>query len=299
MKYKREIKVAVLAIVCGFLLIYGLHFLKGVNLFSPTKHYWGEFADISGLTEQAPVRVRGYKVGQVDKITYDFTKESAFRVLVSVDKHILVPQGSEMVLVADGLLGGKAIEVRVPVGMAEAVYGEGDTLPTSVELSLVETLEQGVLAKLDSVMGEIDLLVKNVNGQLEGDHLKTALANVDRISRDLTVSANDIRRLTHNDMPGIVRNADTVVATLKNVSANIREVDLQATVHRADSVIERVQTIVSSKDGTVGLLLNDKGLYTHIDSTVVSVDSLVSDLKANPKRYVHFSLFGPKEKKKK
>ena len=94
MKHIREMKVAVLAIVCLFLLYFGFSFLKGVNIFSPVHSYVGLFAKVDGLTEQAPVYVRGYKVGQVDAIRFDFTREVAFAVEISLDKHILLPKGS-------------------------------------------------------------------------------------------------------------------------------------------------------------------------------------------------------------
>lgn len=299
MKHLREIKVAVLAIVCGFLLYFGMYFLRGVNLFSPVRTYVGVFERLNGLTEQAPVYVRGYNIGQVSRIEYDFTRRNAFSVSVSIDRHISLPEGSEMVLVADGLLGGKAIEVVIPFTEGQpAVTLAPDTLPTRIEQGLVESLETGLLAHLDSVLLRVDSVVASVGQQLEGDHISHTLTHLDRITADLTVSATDIRQLTHQRLPRIADSAAVAIDNVNAVLANVREADIASVVTKADTAIGQLQQAIISKEGTLGLLLYDKSIYCHLDSAVVSVDRLVSDLKENPKRYVHFSLFGAKDKKK-
>lgn len=299
MKHVREIKVALLAIVCGFLLYFGMYFLRGMNIFSPTRTYVGVFERINGLTEQAPVFVRGYNVGQVNRIEYDFSRRNAFHVSVAIDRHISVPEGAEMVLVADGIMGGKAIELIIPVSEGQAMALASDTLPTRVEKGLVETLETGLLAHLDSVLLRVDSVVANVEQQLEGDHINHTLTHLDRITEDLTVSATDIRQLTHQRLPRIADSAAVAIDNANAVLANVREADIAGVVTRADTAIGQLQQAINSKEGTLGLLLHDKSIYYHLDSAVVSVDQLVSDLKENPKRYVHFSLFGAKEKKQK
>lgn len=300
MKHAREIKVALLAILCGFLLYFGMYFLRGVNIFSPTRSYTGVFERVNGLTEQAPVYVRGYNVGQVSRIDYDFTRSDAFRVSVTIDKHISLPEGSEMVLVADGLMGGKAIEIIIPVTEGrEAVTLASDTLPTRIEPGLVESLQTGLIARLDSVLLRVDSVVATVEQQLEGDHIGHTLSNLDRITQDLTVSAGDIRQLTHQRLPRIADSATVVIDNANAILANVRQADIAGVVQKADTTIGQLQQALNSKESTVGLLLHDPSIYNHLDSAVVSVNQLVTDLKENPKRYVHFSLFGAKDKKEK
>lgn len=299
MKNIREIKVAILAVVCGCILFFGFHFLKGVNIFSSSIQYVGQYDNVGGLTEQAPVLIKGYKVGLVDKIVYDFSSEKAFTVYISIDKNIRLTEGTEMVLTDNGLLGGKAICLTLSDRQDGAVYAKGDTLPTRIELGLVESLQEGLLKKLDQAVADVDSLVNEVNGQLAGNHIQNTLAQVDQITSDLTTSARDIKHVTHDQLPPLMGKVDGMVDNIDAVAENLKEADLKATVARVDRVVDSLNTIINSKEGTLGLLLNDKNLYQHIDSTVVSVDSLVTDLKANPKRYVHFSLFGRKEKKKK
>ncbi len=301
MKYAREIKVGVLAAVCLFLLFFGFNFLKGVNIFSPTNSFHGTYYNLHGLEEQAAVYIRGHKVGQVDAIHYDFARDSAFTIDISIRKDIALPQGTRMALIADGLLGGMAIELQMPSPITndQSPIAHGAFLPTTYVLGLMESLQGELLAHVDQAVQGVDSLIAELHGQVEGDHLKSALTNVDRVSGDLTVVSSDLKKLMNNQVPRIVNNADTVVANLNTVIADIKEADLKSTVARVDKTVDNVNGLVSdvrSQEGTLGQLIYNKSLYNHIDATVVSADSLLTDLKAHPKRYVQFSLFGKKEK---
>lgn len=304
MKYAREIKVGLLATTCLFLLFFGFNFLKGVNIFSPTNSYHGVYYNLHGLEEQAAVSIRGHKVGQVDAIRYDFTKDSAFTVDISIHTDIDLPQGTRMALVADGLLGGMAIELILPESDENAVQpsdfiAHGAYIPTMYVPGLMESVQGELIAKIASAVQNIDSLVAQVKIQLEGDHLKASLANVDRISTDLTGVSAELKRLMATRVPSIVNNADTAVANFNIIVADLKDANLKATVARVDTAVNGVNTLladVRSGEGTLGQLMYNKSLYNHIDAAVLSADSLLTDLKAHPKRYVHFSVFGKKEK---
>jgi len=300
MKYTREIKVAVLVIICGFLVYFGMNFLKGVNIFSQENQYVGIFTRVDGLTEQAPVFVRGYKVGQVDGIVYDFSKSDAFAVTFSVHKNILLTAHSEVHLVDNGLMGGKALEVMIPECTAEKepVYQDGDTIPSLIVPGLMASVQDSLLGKLSEAMQNIDELIMKINAQVNDTSLQNTLDNVEQISNDLASSARDIKKVTGNQLPGMMQKADTILANAQVIAQDVKNANISATIARVNQTVDTVQTILATKKGTLGLLLNDKNLYQHIDSTVVSVDSLVNDLKNHPKKYVHFSLFGGKDKKK-
>lgn len=304
MKYAREIKVGLLATTCLFLLFFGFNFLKGVNIFSPTNSYHGVYYNLHGLEEQAAVSIRGHKVGQVDAIRYDFTKDSAFTVDISIHTDIDLPQGTRMALVADGLLGGMAIELILPESNENAVQpsdfiAHGAYIPTMYVPGLMESVQGELIAKIASAVQNIDSLVAQVKIQLEGDHLKASLANVDRISTDLTGVSAELKRLMATRVPSIVNNADTAVANFNIIVADLKDANLKATVARVDTTVNGVNTLladVRSGEGTLGQLMYNKSLYNHIDAAVLSADSLLTDLKAHPKRYVHFSVFGKKDK---
>lgn len=310
MKYAREIKVGALAAVCLFLLFFGFNFLKGKNIFSPTNSYHGRYEHLHGLEEQAPVYIRGHKVGQVDRIHYDFTQDSAFTIDISINKDIALAQGTRMALVSDGLLGGMAVELQLAnssLGTGDASLNEaahsniqkGSFLPTAFVPGLMESLQGELLAHVDEAVQEVDSLVASLRSQLEGDHLKATLTNVDRISGDLTGVSLKLKGMMQHEVPSIVHNADTAIANLNSIVSDLKQADLAATVARVDTAVDNVNGLIAdvrSQDGTLGQLIYNKSLYNHIDATVVSADSLLVDLKAHPKRYVHFSLFGKKDK---
>jgi len=301
MKHVREIKVAVLVIVCAGLLYFGLYFLKGVNIFTQENQYIGVFDNVAGLKEQAPVYVRGYKVGQVDRIQYDFTKTQAFTVTVSLHHDILLYEPAQMRLCDDGLLGGKAIEVVVPPISIHSsrLYASGDTLPAVVVPGLITSLQDGLFTKVDNAIANIDEMIAKINSQIGDSTLKHTLHNVEQASNELSASAHDIKEVTQQQLPNMMSNADSMITDAKLVVRELKEAELSTTIARVDHTIDTIQTILTQKDGTLGLLLNDTHLYQHVDSTIVSLDRLVIDVKAHPQKYVHFSLFGGKDKEKK
>ena len=298
-KISREVKVGIVAVICLVLLYFGFNFLKGVNIFSAMHSYQGVYPVMNGLTEQSPVYIKGYKVGQVDAIAYDFGKDSSFTVTISVNRDIVLPEGTTMDLIADGLLGGSAIALSVPVGDDLAAVENHAVIPTRVIPGLMDNLQEGLLSDLDSTILAAQAMIEDVRGQLEGDHIKRTLTNVDKVTGDLTKTSASLKTLMTERVPVISYRLDTVLANLDVVSQDIREADVHATIARVDTAVNHVNYIladVRSQEGTLGQLIYDKTLYANINATVVSADSLLTDLKANPRRYVHFSLIGGKDK---
>ena len=261
MKYAREIKVGVLASVCLFLLFFGFNFLKGKNIFSPTNSYHGIYAHLHGLEEQAAVYVCGHKVGQVNAIHYDFTRDSAFIVDISINKDIALPQGTTMALVPDGLLGGVAVELQLPQSTPsndQAPIEKGSYLSTTYVPSLMESLQSELLAKVSAAVEDVDSLVAELKTQVEGDHIKQSLANVHRISNDLTNVSSGLRSMMAHQVPAILNNADTAVADLKTVVADVKRADIHATIARVDTTIDGVNAVIAdvrSQEGTLGKLM--------------------------------------------
>ena len=307
LKYAREIKVGVLATVCIFLLFFGFNYLKGVNIFSSIHSFHGVYTNIHGLELQAPVYIRGYKVGQVDNIDYDFTRDSSFTVDISIKRNINLPEGTRMALVSDGIMGGMAIELILPateVASKEdiAYLPTGATIPTTVVPGLLDGLQETVIQPLSNTLASLDTILGQLETQLDNNHIESILANADLAVADLQTSSQQLKQVMSHQVPSVVTKLDTTMSDLQQVVTDVKAANIKATVARVDTALDNVNYLIAdfrSPNGTVGMLLNDKGLYNHIDSAVVSVDSLLVDLKANPKRYVHFSLFGAREKKKK
>lgn len=290
MKYSRELKVGILAIVCLGILYFGFNFLKGVNIFSPTKVYVGQFDRMNGLTAQSPVYIKGYQVGLVEAIQYDFSRTPAFTVVVSIDKAIELPRGTEMALVSDGLLGGGAIELQLPALMNRAMpYQDGDTLITQIVPGLMDDLQTGLLAQLDSVLTEATNLLATLNNEVEQGSLHTTLQNIEHITNDFTVSGRDIRQLTHTQLPDLMRKVDQTVAGLQTIVTDVQTADLQSIILSLDSTIAVLNQALHSEDGTLGLLLNDTQLHDNLNTTlknldaaVLNVDTIITAVKARP-----------------
>ena len=290
MKYSREFKVGVLAIVCLGILYFGFNFLKGINIFSPTNVYVGTFDRINGLTAQAPVYIKGYQVGLVESIQYDFKQNPSFTVNVSIDKTIELPRGTQMALVADGLLGGGAIELQLPMMPNRAMpYQKGDTLPTHIVPGLVDNLQTGLLANLDSLLNQANILLASLNSELEEGSLRNTLRNVERITNDLTVSSRDIRSLTHQQLPALMTKVDSTMVGLHEIVNDVNAANIQQTIGNVDNTINTLNAALQSQDGTLGLLLNDKELYDNLngalqnlDNAVQNVDTIMMSIKARP-----------------
>ena len=297
MKISREVRVGLLAALCLFLLYFGFKFLKGTNIFNPIHSYSGRFVELQGLTEQAPVYVRGFKVGQVEEITYNFAQDTAFQIIVSLNKDIRVVEGSSLRLVPDGLLGGMAVEVIIPAGQELAEIPSRSELPTSVKASMIEGLAGPIIASLDSTLSSIRALVDNVNGQIEKDQLKDILRHADELLTSLKSASNKLDGILKNDVPDVMQKVDGILQDIKKLSANASEADIAALVARADSTLVEVNKIieaVNSPEGTTGKLLHDDSLYKNLNSTLQSADSLMQDIREQPN-----SIIWGKNKKKK
>lgn len=289
MKYSRELKVGVLAIICMGILYFGFNFLKGVNIFSPTKVYVGQFDRANGLTEQAPVYIKGYKVGLVETIQYDFTQQPSFHVAVSIDKNIALPRGTQMALVADGLLGGGAIELQLPLMPNRAMpYQAGDTLPTLIVPGLVDNLQTGLLTQLDSLLVEANAMLTSLNNEVKEGSLRSTLQNIEQITNELAISSQDIRNLTHNQLPSVVKNANQTIDGINDILSDIKAADLKTTIGKVDNSLNILNDALQSQ-GTLGLLLHDKALYDNLNGTledlnraVLNIDSIMMSIKARP-----------------
>ena len=298
--FTREVKVGIMVVVAIFVLYFGLNFLKGINIFSSADYYYARYENIGGLVPSSPVYVKGFKIGQVEQVKYDFTKKESFVIKVSVSKDIKIPKGAKILLYDEGIMGGKAIQfVFDPIIPSQAMYTPGDTIESQVGIGLMAQLSGDLMPKIEGISTQADSLLRSVRLLIENKDLTKSLSSIEHTTADLAVSSSQLKKMMNNDFPKIMGDVNTVTSDFKQISGNLKKIDYAATFASVNHTIANLNLItdkINSSDGTLGLLLNNKDLYINLSNTAASSDKLLIDLQKNPKRYVHFSLFGSNTK---
>lgn len=298
-KFSKEIQIALVAIVGLVVLFIGLQFLKGLNLFSTDSRYYVKFDNISGLSVSSPVYANGYRVGVVEEIIFDYEKRGDIVAVVGVDKKLRLPQGSFAEIASD-LLGNIKLEL-IFGSDASTMMAPGDTLTGGLQLGAMARAAD-MIPQIEKMLPKLDSILASVNTLLADPALANSLHNVDQITADFTKTTKELNLLTasiNRQMPEILQNANGVLANTNKLTGNLNDLDIAATMGHVNTTLQNVEqmtAMLNSKEGTLGLLMRDPSLYWNLNSTMMHADSLMIDLKSHPKRYVHFSVFGKKDK---
>ena len=298
-KFSKEIQIALVAVVGIIVLYFGLQFLKGMTLFSTDNRYFVKFQDVSGLSVASPIFANGYRVGVVETIDFNYGNTSEIVASIGVDKNMQVPKGSRAEIATD-LMGN--VKVQLVLGnVADGVVAPGDTITGAQQVGamgkaadMIPTIQQ-MLPKLDSILASVNTL-------LADPAIASSLHNVDQITASLSRTSQDLSQLSaqlNRQMPQMLKNADGVLANTNQITKNLSDLDIATTMTSVNTTLKNVEQMtatLNSKDGTLGLLMRDPGLYNNLNATMIHADSLMIDLKQHPKRYVHFSIFGKKDK---
>ena len=299
MKLTKEIKIALVAIVGILVMYFGINFLKGMNLFSTNNAYYMTFDDIQGLGASTPIYADGYKVGTVDGMEYDYKENGPIKVKVDINKDLRIPQGSKAEIVKD-LMGNLQVNLLLANNPRERVE-PGGIIPGAVNGGMMDKAAN-LVPVVEKMLPKLDSILTSVNALLADPALAASLHNVETITSNLTVSTRELNTLMaglNKQVPGMVRKANGVLDNTNRLTANLASLDVQGTLNRVNQTLESAHQFtekLNSNQGSLGLLMNDTKLYDNLTSTMSHADSLVIDLKAHPKRYVHFSVFGRKDK---
>ena len=298
-KFSKEIQIGLVAIVGAVVLYFGLQFLKGLTVFSTDSNYYVKFKDISGLSSSSPVYANGYRVGVVENIIYDFEGAGDIVAVVGINNEMRMPKGTTADIVSD-LLGNIKLELKLG-DKAAGVLAPGDTIIGGQELGAMAKAAE-IIPQVQSLLPKLDSILVSVNALLADPALAHSLHNIEQITGSLTSTSKDLNRLTtslNRQMPQMLENADGLLANTNSLTRNLNELDLAATMQKVDHTlwnVEQMTAKLNSNEGTIGLLMRDPGLYNTLNATMMHADSLMIDLKRHPKRYVHFSVFGKKDK---
>ena len=298
-KFTKEMQIGLVAIVGIVVLYFGLQFLRGLTVFSSDSRYYVKFDNISGLSASSPVYANGFRIGVVEDIIYDYQHQDQIVASVGLNKEMRLPKGSSAQIVSD-LLGNIKLELVLGPNPAD-LLAPGDTIMGGIQSGMMGAAAN-MMPQIQAMLPKLDSILVSVNQLLADPALKNSLHNIDEITANLTTTSNELNTLTislNRQMPSMLQNADGVLANANDFTRNLNELDLANTMAKVNNTLQNVEQMtakLNSNDGTLGLLMRDPDLYNNLNSTMMHADSLVIDLKQHPKRYVHFSIFGKKDK---
>lgn len=297
--FSKEIKIAITAIIAVVIIYAGAIFMKGMSIFNNTATYYVEMDNVAGLDESGEVLANGLRIGVIKGITFNPDKQN-LTVRIDIDPNFQVPKQTT-VFVTSSMLGAPKINLKLGAN-SNGFLKAGDTIYGTPGADLMNEVA-GMLPSIEALIPKLDSILSNLNA-LSGDPALTAsLKNLEGLTANLKTSSEKLNSVLGKDVPSLLSKADNVCANVERLTNNVNNVDIAGIANNANQTILKAQSLVdslsfamNSKDNTLGMLLNDNSVALHLDSTVSNASLLLEDLRNHPKRYVHFSLFGRKEK---
>lgn len=297
MKYiTKEVKIGIAGIAALCILIYGINYLKGIHLFKPSSYFYVQFQNVNGLTKSSPVFADGFRVGIVRDLIYDYTQPGKVIAEIDVDPELRIPKGSSAELTSD-MLGGIKMTLLLANNPRER-HEVGDTLPGKLNNGVMEKAA-AMVPQVEKMLPKLDSILSSLNTLLADPALPATLHNVEQLTGSMAVTSRKLEQLMSNDIPQLTSKLNTIGDNFATISSNMKDVDFAAAMQKVDATLANVKSLtdkLGSTDNTVGLLLNDPSFYQNLNATAANAATLLEDLKAHPKRYVHFSIFGKKDK---
>ena len=323
MKVSKELKIGIVALVAIGILYVGVNYLKGINLWAGQETYYAIYDDIAGLGVANPVLLNGYKIGQV--VDLNLLTELNGKILVGYiisEKGLAIPVDSRFKIFSSDLLGSKAVQLQL--GDSSLLAIPGDTLDSEVEESLSDAVNKQILPlknKAEALIANIDSAMVSLNAILNKDTQEDLNKSFTSISEALAKFRDTAYRLDTlmvqervkisailDNMQSITyslssnsENIKNILANLESVSDSLAKADIKATVDNAKSALAGASQImdkINMGEGSLGMLINNDTLYTNLAHASQELEWLLEDMRVHPNRYVHFSMFGKKEKKK-
>ena len=283
MKYiTKEVRIGIAGIVALFILVYGINYLKGINMFKPSSYFYVKFHNVNGLAKSSPVFADGVRVGIVRDIYYDYSQPE--NVIVEVE-------------LLTELMGGVRMNILLANNPREK-YAVGDTIPGSLSNGMMESAA-ALIPQIEKMLPKLDSIMTSLNTILSDQSIPATLHSVEKMTANLEEASGQFKVLMKRDIPQLTGKLNTLGDNFIAISSNLKEIDYANTFKEIEQTLNNVKIItnkLNSKDNTVGLLLNDPQFYNNLNATTANAASLLEDLKEHPKRYVHFSLFGKKDK---
>ena len=302
MKFTKEVKTGILALCAIALLIFGYSFLKGKNLLDNDRTFYAIYDNVEGLIPSSPVTINGLVVGKVLAIDFADRKGNLVVTFV-VDNQFSFSNESEAKVYGGGLIGGKSLAI-IPTYKEGQEAKDGDTLPGRIESGLLELVNQKLTplqVKLEAAITDADTLLTSVNDVISEENQK----NLQEIFRDLSVTTKNFRSISgslnsilsknQEKLNHTITNLDEMSTEMNRFTNSLSAIDVEKLENNITTVLDNIDKTVNSLDqGSLGKLLKDDALYNNLNKSSRQLELLLQDLRLNPKRYVHISVFGKK-----
>ncbi len=304
MKYTKEVKTGILAIIAIAILIFGYSFLKGKNLLDSSRKFHAVYADVEGLSPSSAVTINGLKVGQVNKIDF-LDGTGILLVTFTVDSDFKFSKNSLAQIYGGGIIGGKSLAI-VPDYESKQMAKSGDTLPSDIEEGIMELVNERLTplqVKIERTTVSADSLLTAFNEVLNPqtrNNIASTFEDLGETVRSFKNTAQSLNGIVAGNQAKLDRtftNLDEMSGNFNKFSDTLSQVDLNGMTQNLEKVIadfEQLSSNLNDGKGTAGKFLNDDKVYNNLDRATKQMEELLQDLKLNPKRYVHFSLFGKK-----
>lgn len=295
---KNEVKIAITAIICVGLLFFGINYLKGVNILASSNTYYVSMKDAMQLAVGNQIYANGYSVGTITDLEFNYENNNEVVAAIELNDNIRLPKGTKAELVSP-LMGGIVMNLILGPNPAD-VLAPHDTIPGGPHLGALDAAGD-LIPTVEAMLPKLDSILANINRLTGSAELQQTLSNAAEITENLKHTSAALDKMMAQQIPATLNNAQTLTGNLAKVDVdgtvktlNGTLTDAQQLVGQLQRTMADVQQQLTGTSGTLGLLMNDRALYDNLNHTVQSADSLVTDLKAHPKRYVHFSVFGKK-----
>ena len=291
-KISKEVIIGIVTIISLVLLYIGINYLKGVNLFKPANYYYVSCTHVKDINISSPVFVEGFKVGLVRSIAYDYATVNKILLGIRLDKGMRINKGS-YVTIESTLLSGAELHIQLNKYVTE-YYKPGDTLEGRFKEGMLSSVENQILPLVAGLIPKIDSLLTSLQTLVGNPAITQSLNNLEKTTAQLETSAIRLNAFLKNDVPEITSGLKETTANLSTFTNNLNKLNFEPSIDSLNATLSNFNTFslrLNSKDNSLGLLLNDTLLYKNLNYSLENVSSLLIDLKRNPKRYVHFSLF--------
>lgn len=299
MKISKEIKIAIVAVIAVIIVYVGIIFLKGLKLFSNDVSYFVEIEDVQGMPTASDVRANGLKVGSVKSITFNPEKQN-MTVEISVTPEFKIPEGTSVYMTKE-MLGSAIMNLKLGPD-PNKVLAPGDTIMGNPMIDIMNAAGN-LLPEVEAILIKADSILTTMNALANDPALTASLHNFESISNDLKITTTKINGLLGRDIPVLMTKANNICTNLDTTTTRLNQIDMLGMAQKADITLSNMQdmtfkinTAMNSKDSSLGMLMNDNTIALHLDSTILDASQLLEDFRLHPKRYVHFSLFGKKDK---